>query len=85
LWTTPSQDIPEGLVGAGDQLLRNAGLGQIAGEDSGLALDLPGRLLGHVPVDVVDQHLGALADEQLRRRPADAPGRAGDDRGLAVK
>ena len=68
-----------------DQLVGGARLGQVAREDRGLAVDLLGRLLGDVAVEVVDQHLRALADEQLRRRPADAARRAGDDRALAVK
>ena len=78
-------DLAEGLDRLRDQLVRHAGLGQVAGEDRGLAVDLARRLLGDVAVDVVDQDLGALVDEQLRRRPADAARRAGDDRRLAVK
>ena len=55
-----------------NQLVRNARLGQVAREYGRLAVDLAGRLLGDVAVDVVDQHLGALADEELGRGPADA-------------
>ena len=76
---------PKASIAVGDQLVGGAGLGQVAGEDGGLAVDLAGRLLGDVAVDVVDQHLGALAGEQLGRRPADPARRAGDDRRLAVK
>jgi hypothetical protein len=78
-------DLAEGLVRLRDQLLGNAGLGQIAGEDRRLAVELARRLFGDLAVDVVDQHLRALAEEELRRRPPDSARRAGDDRGLAVK
>ena len=78
-------DRPEGFDRGRDELVGGAGLGQVAAEDGGLAVDLARRLLGDIAVDVVDQDLGALADEQLRRRPADAAGRARDDRRLAVE
>ena len=48
-----------------------AGLGQVAGEDGGLAVDLAGGLLGDVAVEVVDQDLRSLGDEQLSGRAAD--------------
>jgi hypothetical protein len=78
-------DPSKGLDRGPDQLLGDVGLGQIAGEDRRLAVDLAGRLLGDIAVDVVDQHLRALAHEQLRGRPADPARRAGHDRRLAVK
>ena len=68
-----------------DELVAGALGGQVAAEDGGLAVDLARGLLGDVAVDVVDQDLGALGDEQLRRRPADAARRARDDRRLAVE
>ena len=69
----------------GDELVGNAGLGQVAGEDERLAVDLGGGLLRDVGIEVVDQHLRALRREQLRGRPADPAGRAGDDRHLAIE
>ncbi len=68
-----------------DELVGHARLGQIAGEHERVAVDLGGRLLGDVAVEVVDQHLGALLGEQLRGRASDAACRAGDDRDLAVE
>ena len=76
---------PKASTRGGDQLVGGAGLGQVAGVDGGLAVDLARRLLGDVGVEVVDQHLGALADEQLGGRPADPSRRAGDDRRFPVK
>jgi hypothetical protein len=67
------------------QLVRHALLGEVTREDRRLAVDLGGRLLGDVAVEVVDQHLGALAHEQLRRRAANPARRAGHDRALSVK
>ena len=67
------------------ELVRDARLRQVAREDGGLAVDLDRRLLGDVAVDVVDEDASALAHEELRRRAADAAGRAGDDRVLSVE
>ena len=78
-------DLAEGVDRLLDDLVAGAGLGQVAGDGDRLALDLAGRLLGDVAVDVVDRHLRAFGGEQLGRRAADAASRAGDDRGLAVK
>ena len=60
-------------------------LGEVAGEDRGLAVDLRRGLLGHVAVEVVDQDLRALLGQQLGRGAADAAGRARDDRRLSVQ
>ena len=49
-------------------------LGQVAGVDGGLARDLVRGLLRGVTVEVVDDDLGAVLAEQLRRRAADAAG-----------
>ena len=68
-----------------DELVADAGRRQVAAEHQRVAGDLRGRLLGDVRVEVVDEHLGALLGEQLRRRAADAAGRSGDDRHLAVE
>ena len=59
--------------------------GEIDTETAVHAGDLPRRLLGGVGVEVVDQHLGALAYEQLGRRPADPSRRAGDDRRFPIE
>jgi hypothetical protein len=77
--------LAEGIHRGFDHVVGRGRRGQVSGEHGRFALDLIGGLLRDVPVEVVDQHLGSLADEQLRRRPADAPGRAGDDRALSVK
>jgi hypothetical protein len=60
-------------------------LGQIAAVDRGLPGDLRCRLLGEIGVEVIDDHLGAVLAQQLRRRPADAAGGTGDDRHLVVQ
>ena len=78
-------DRAEGVDRGGDQLVGGAGLGQVAGVDGGFAVDLARGLLGDVGVEVVDQHLGALAGEQLRGGPADPAGRPGDDRRFPIK
>ena len=78
-------DRAERVDGGGDELVGGAGLGQVTRVDSGLAVDLARRLLGDVGVEVVDQHLGALAYEQLGRRPADPSRRAGDDRRFPIE
>ena len=77
--------LPQASIAGGDELVGGALLGEVAGVDRGLARDLRGRLLGDVAVEVVDQHARALLGEQLRRRAADAAGRSGDDRHLAVE
>ena len=74
---------PKESIAFCDELVGGAGLGQIAGEDGRLAVDLAGGLLGDVAVEVVDQDLGALFGEQLRGGAADPACRAGDDRRLA--
>ena len=61
------------------------GLGQVAGEDGGFAVDLARGLFGDVGVEVVDQNLGALGGEHFGRRPADPARRAGDDRRFPIK
>ena len=76
---------PKASTRGGDELVGGAGLGQVAGVDGGLAVDLAGGLLGDVGVEVVDQHLGALAGEQLGGRPADPSRRPGDDRRFPVE
>jgi hypothetical protein len=53
-------DLPELVDGLLDELIGDVLLGQVAGEDSRLALDLGRCLLGDVAVEVVDQDLGAL-------------------------
>jgi hypothetical protein len=78
-------DLPERVDGLLHDVVAGAGLGQVARHGDGLAADLRRRLLGDVAVDVVDRDLGALGGEELRRRAADAAGRPGDDRRLAVK
>jgi len=78
-------DRPKGIHRRLDQLVRGALLGEVAGVNGGLGVDLARGLLGDVGVEVVDQHLRPLAREQLRGGAADAPSRAGDDRALAVK
>ena len=61
------------------------GFVEVAGEHRGLARDLPGRLLGDVAVEVVDDDLRALRDEQLRGGAPDPACRTGHDRRLAVE
>ncbi len=78
-------DLPEGVDRGLDELVRGAVGGEVAAVDGRVARDLARRLLRHVGVEVVDQDLGALAAEQLRRRAADAARRAGDDRHLVVE
>src|SRR5205823_12291060 len=78
-------DLAEGVDRLGDELVGRARLGQVAGEHRRLTVDLGARLLGDVSVEVVDEDLRAVLHEQLRRRPADAARRAGDDRRLAVE
>jgi len=68
-----------------DELIGDAGPGQITLEYERLAGDLGGGLLGDVAVEIVDQHLRALLGEEFRGRAADAAGRAGHDRDLAVE
>src|SRR5205807_9616295 len=68
-----------------DKLVRHARLREVAGEDGGLAIDLAGRLLGDVAVEVVDEDLRAVCDEQLRRRASDPARGARDDRSFAVE
>ena len=77
-------DRAEGLDPGGDQLVGGVGLGQVAGVDGGLAVDLARCLLGDVGVEVVDQNLRALRREQLCSRPADSPGGPGDDRRFSI-
>jgi hypothetical protein len=77
--------LAEGVDRGLHQLVAGAFLGQVAGEHRGLPVDLLRRFLCHVAVEIVDQHLGALGAEQLRRRPADASRGSGDDRALSVK
>src|SRR5205807_1879053 len=78
-------DLAEGVDRLGHELVGRARLGQVAGEHRRLTADLGARLLGDVSVEVVDEDLRAVLHEQLRRRPADAARRAGDDRRLAVE
>ena len=78
-------DLAELVDGLLDELVGDAVLGQVAGEDGGLAGDLGRGLLGDVAVEVVDQDLGALLGEQLCGGAADAAGRAGDDGGLSIE
>ena len=78
-------DLAELVDGLLHKFVRNARIGQVAGEDSRLAVDLRRCLLGDVAVDVVDEDSRALAYEELRRRAADAASRAGDDRVLSVE
>jgi hypothetical protein len=68
-----------------DELLGHPVRGQVAREQRGLTVDLRGRLLGALGVEVVDEHARAVLGQELRRRPADAARRPGDDRGLAVQ
>ena len=77
--------LPKLSIGGLHELVGRVALGQVAREDGGLAADLRRRLLGDVAVEVVDDDLGAVLDEQLGGRAADAARRAGDDRHLVVE
>jgi hypothetical protein len=78
-------DGAEGVDRGGDHLVGGTALGQVAGEDRGLAVDLARGLLGDVAVEVVDENLGALAGEQLRGGAANAARRPGHDRRFPVQ
>ncbi len=56
-------DGSEGIDPGGDELIGGALLGQVTGVDGGLTVNLACGLLRDVGVEVVDQHLGALACE----------------------
>jgi hypothetical protein len=76
------QHVQAAQVGGGlvHQLLDRLGVGQVAADDSVTAARQRGQHLsgeaGRIPV--MHRHPVALAGEGLRDRPADAPGRPGD-------
>ena len=78
-------DLAPGVEGRLDERLGRALRGQVSGVHRGLARDGVRRLLRGVTVEVVDDDLGAVLGQQLRRCLADAARAAGDDRHLVVE